>query len=95
VFSFGNVLAFSLPSAQCFRLLEVLLTVAKERSVNEMSTATDLRVVMATATNQTQSLAISPTQPCDDPALPRLKPELDLNDSSLFAVYCFIKNFIG
>jgi hypothetical protein len=50
---------------------------------------------MGTATNQTQSLAISPTQPCDDPVLPRLKPELDLNDSTLFAVYCFIKNFIG
>jgi hypothetical protein len=60
-----------------------------------MTTATDLRVVMGTTTNQTQSLAISPTQPCDDPALPRLKPELDLNDSTLFAVYCFIKNFIG
>ena len=60
-----------------------------------MTTAADLRVVMGTTTNQTQSLAISPTQPCDDPVLPRLKPELDLNDSTLFAVYCFIKNFIG
>ncbi|XP_045488451.1 protein bunched, class 1/class 3/D/E isoforms-like isoform X5 [Pieris napi] len=28
-------------------------------------------------------------------ALPRIKPELGLNDATLFAVYCFIKNFIG
>ncbi|XP_028028422.1 protein bunched, class 1/class 3/D/E isoforms-like isoform X3 [Bombyx mandarina] len=28
-------------------------------------------------------------------ALPRIKPDLDLNDATLFAVYCFIKNFIG
>lgn len=28
-------------------------------------------------------------------ALPRIKPDLGLNDATLFAVYCFIKNFIG
>lgn len=27
--------------------------------------------------------------------LPRIKPDLGLNDATLFAVYCFIKNFIG
>lgn len=27
--------------------------------------------------------------------LPSLKPELLLNDTGLFTVYCFIKNFIG
>lgn len=35
--------------------------------------------------------------PADAPpvALPRIKPEFGLNDATLFAVYCFIKNFIG
>uniref|UniRef100_A0A1B6FSI0 Uncharacterized protein n=1 Tax=Cuerna arida TaxID=1464854 RepID=A0A1B6FSI0_9HEMI len=32
--------------------------------------------------------------PCSE-SLPRLQSELDLNDRTLFAVYCFIKNFIG
>lgn len=27
--------------------------------------------------------------------LPILKPDSFLNDSGLFAVYCFVKNFIG
>ncbi|VVC91153.1 unnamed protein product [Leptidea sinapis] len=28
-------------------------------------------------------------------SLPTIKPDLGLNDATLFAVYCFIKNFIG
>lgn len=28
-------------------------------------------------------------------SLPPLKPDLDMSDRTLFAVYCFFKNFIG
>lgn len=32
---------------------------------------------------------------CASLPLPIIKPEIFLNDRSLVAVYCFIKNFIG
>lgn len=46
-----------------------------------------LHVVMTTATDLRMA---SPLPPLDS-----LKSKLDLNDRTLFAVYCFIKNFIG
>ncbi|XP_067010673.1 TSC22 domain family protein 3 isoform X1 [Anabrus simplex] len=49
---------------------------------------------MTTATDH-RMLRSSTAHPPAETSLPRLKPELDLNDSTLFAVYCFIKNFIG
>lgn len=45
---------------------------------------------MSAATPEVRADAASPHV-----MLPRIKPDLGLNDATLFAVYCFIKNFIG
>uniref|UniRef100_A0A1B6DMX8 Uncharacterized protein n=1 Tax=Clastoptera arizonana TaxID=38151 RepID=A0A1B6DMX8_9HEMI len=47
---------------------------------NPMATATDRRPLNVSNSEVT---------------LPRFRSELDINDATLFAVYCFIKNFIG
>lgn len=51
-----------------------------------MSAAADLRVVGSPASSGSAAAN----------ALPNLKTDVvGLNDTTLFAVYCFIKNFIG
>lgn len=54
--------------------------------------ASPMVVDMATAHHRPM---ISPPQAPAPASLPRLLPDLNFNDATLFAVYCFIKNFIG
>lgn len=58
-----------------------------------MSTTTDLRMLLTspkTLENNENQGQVS------EVAVPRLKTDIVLsNDNTLFAVYCFIKNFIG
>lgn len=48
---------------------------------------------MSAATPEVRGVAADAASPAV--LLPRIKPDLGLNDATLFAVYCFIKNFIG
>lgn len=63
-----------------------------------MSTKADLRMLLATPKTPQSSLddGQDGERLTEESGLPRLKTEIDLNnDNTLFAVYCFIKNFIG
>lgn len=68
-----------------------------------LATATSSQVVTAAAVAH-QAIAVSSgsnsssaTGLAAEPmsSLPVIKPEIFLNDHSLVAVYCFVKNFIG
>lgn len=65
-----------------------------------MSTKADLRMLLATPKTPQSSLDDGQEdgeRGPEDSGLPRLKTDIDNlnNDNTLFAVYCFIKNFIG
>lgn len=54
-----------------------------------MTTSLDFRTVMRTMSNCGTIPILAST------SLPRIKSDLDFNDTTFFAVYCFIRNFIG
>lgn len=60
-----------------------------------MSATADLRMLLASPKNSLDEKQ-DERQVSEDLSLPRLKTDVALNnDNTLFAVYCFIKNFIG
>lgn len=54
-----------------------------------MTTITNYRVAMRALAKHEAFLCLP------DTVLPRLKQGLDINETTYFAVSCFIKNFIG
>lgn len=49
---------------------------------------------VTSAVGSNSAVGLAPSEPMSS-SLPVIKPEIFLNDHSLVAVYCFVKNFIG